>query len=182
MKSIKLPLIHKKQSLFVGAVVIGIASALFYVLLLANQSGQQQTAEAFVKQLQSQVDATDGSPRDGRDPASQGQTSLASAASQPTGTGQRTTQQATATDSNHHHTGGDTNLVASGSAVGANGCFVDYGKPGEQCLPAHAAPDGNLTCANVIKYFPNGITTVYGTDRFHLDTNHDGTACGSGDF
>ncbi len=72
------------------------------------------------------------------------------------------------------------------------GCRLEYGTPG-QCLPrippsqaAHAAhgmtPSDRWTCAEVRTLFPAGVTLrSAGIDPLGLDTDRDGTACGSGD-
>lgn len=127
-----------------------------------------------------QVDDETGAPRDGRDPASQQQSSLAAAASNPTGSGQRIENPEARTQV--ESSGAGVNDSPSEAALGANGCFVDYGIQGEQCVPSHAAVNGTLTCEGVKTHggFPDGVK-VSGTDRFNLDTNHDGVACGSGD-
>lgn len=132
--------------------------------------------------LQNQVDGSDGAPRSGRDPANQKQNSLASAASQPTGTGKRVTKPAAGVTGSNVQNNQPANNNAAGSGIGTNGCYVDYGKQGEQCVPVHAATNGVLTCDGVRTHggFPNGVI-VSGTDRFNLDTNKDGIACNSGD-
>jgi hypothetical protein len=65
-----------------------------------------------------------------------------------------------------------------------DGCSPFYGKPG-QCLPEqppHAQHGGTRrwTCTDVRTLFPQGVV-VARADRFQLDTNRDGVACGTGD-
>ncbi|HSH18360.1 MAG TPA: hypothetical protein VK978_03175, partial [Candidatus Saccharimonadales bacterium] len=67
------------------------------------------------------------------------------------------------------------------TGVNAAGCYINYGIQGEQCLPAGLAnADGTLSCDKVRTKFASGIK-VSGNDRFHLDHNHDGLACGAGE-
>jgi hypothetical protein len=138
--------------------------------------------KAVQEQLRGQVDAADGSPRSGRDPATQQQNSLSAAASRPTGVSasEVADRPASGVSGSHgnHATYNDVYDDPNKTGIGTNGCFIDYGKPGEQCLPVHAAGDDRVpTCSEVRKYFPEGIV-VSGTDRFHLDHNGDKLACG----
>jgi hypothetical protein len=149
---------------------------------LHNPAAIAKTANRqYQQQLKAQVQSTDGSPVAGRDPASQGQNSLARAASTPSGTGQRTDTIASnvAEDHSHH---ADPGVYSQGNAsdVAANGCLTNYGIPGEQCVPAYAPNNQPITCNYVRQQFPQGVK-VTGTDSRHLDANGDGTACGSGD-
>lgn len=134
--------------------------------------------------LKSQVDTARGEPRDGRDPSTQKQTSLAQAASAAHGNGLRTDKPASGvrgTASHDHSSHSHGYETAQDDGINAAGCFIDYGIPGEQCLAAGTAGDDKiLTCAEVRTKFADGIK-VSGTDRFHLDTNGDNWACGSGE-
>ncbi len=146
----------------------------------AQRLAIRQVSPAQQKQLRDQVDTASGSPRSGRDPSSQAQTDLSAAASAPSGTGLRTDKPAAGVqgDTNHSATHNHAHTDTSRSGLNAAGCFIDYGIQGEQCLPAHAAEsNGTLTCTEVRKHFPEGIK-VTGTDRYRLDTNRDGIACG----
>ncbi len=127
--------------------------------------------------LRQQVETANRVPLSGRDPAAQQQNSLSAAASRDNGTTLADTEGAP-TSGNGQPSGVTGDSKATG--IGSNGCYVDYGKQGEQCLPAHAAHHGSLTCDGVRKYFPAGIQ-VTGTDRFSLDKNGDKIACNSGD-
>lgn len=148
------------------------------------------------RQLRDQVDTATGSPRSGRDPATQQQDSLAAAASRPTlgggssdpssdfssGLSTDTSTGASGTEHSGHYQSSTSapNPDPKTSGISSSGCYYDYGKPGEECLPAHAAENGSLTCSGVRKHFPQGIK-VTGTDRFNLDKNHDGIACNDAD-
>lgn len=132
------------------------------------------------KGLREQVDTSSGAPRSGRDPSAQAQNSLSAAASAPSGTGLRTDKPAAGVqgDTKHQAAHGHVHGDARQTGLNVAGCYIDYGVQGEQCLPAHAADsNGNLTCTGVRKHFPEGIK-VSGTDRYRLDTNRDGVACG----
>lgn len=143
----------------------------------ADKQAKQQAQ--YERQLQAAVDTSTGAPRDGRDPASQGQNGLAAAASRPAGPGQQTDTPAAGVVEDHsgHDVKAETVLVDSkNSGVGNNGCLIDYGKPGEQCLPTPGTGQA-VSCDHVRKYFAHGIA-VTGQDRFKLDANGDKTACG----
>lgn len=165
-----------KRTLPVAALILIIVLVTAVLSLKTTTPSGDSTAqaEAYQEQLQSQVDTETGEPRSGRDPGTQLQTSLASAASSPTGAAYN--KPATTVTGNNGQNGNP-----SPTAIGANGCFIDYGIPGEHCVPAHVATNGTLTCNGVHNAgFHNGVK-VSGTDRFNLDTNHDGTACGAGE-
>ena len=151
---------------------------------LHNPAAVAKTANRqYQQQLKAQVQSTDGSPVAGRDPASQGQNSLAAAANKPSGTGLRTDGNTIASNvSEDHSHNADPSVTNQGAAsdVAANGCLTNYGKPGEQCVPAFNPNNQPLTCDYVRQQFPQGVK-VTGTDSRRLDTNSDGMACGSGD-
>lgn len=177
----------KRELKFIAPVAVVVVVALsftaFKVVGSSDNGGNHHDGHnAYEEQLVSQVDNTDGTPRDGRDPANQRQTSLASAASSSMGAGQRTDKPAADVkgDHSHHNSSSDVYGDPNKTGIGVNGCYVDYGIQGQQCVPAHAATNGNLTCDGVRKYFKDGVK-ITGKDRFHLDKNHDGTACGNGD-
>jgi len=167
-------------------VIIFVASVALTQMATAPKGNtpKPQTAAEYQKSLKASVDNTDGSPVSGRSPANQAQTSLAAAASTPSGTGTRTEKVASAvTGTTGSKVTPNQVYSAEQQKTGINdaGCFYDYGIPGQQCMPAHMAnADGSLSCDAVRMHFPDGLK-VSGTDRFHLDKNGDGTACGYGD-
>ncbi len=63
--------------------------------------------------------------------------------------------------------------------MGDDGCDHNYGAP-DVCVPWQIPAPRGKACAFLLA---NGFhaLTVYGTDRQHLDTNHDGIACDAGD-
>ena len=158
----------------------------------ANKKGKATPAavEAHKQALKSQVDTPGGEPQNGRDPASQQQSSLAQVASTPQGNsnGNRNTKPAaglTGTESHNHNHSPATKADVYGdpkkTGVNAAGCYVDYGKQGEQCVSVSlAGTDGILTCSEIRTQFATGVT-VSGTDRFQLDRNADKVACGTGE-
>jgi hypothetical protein len=162
----------------------GLTITLMSSRLAADQAAADATKAASNGQsYKGQVENSKGEPLNGRNPANQSQTSLASAASSPAGNGRRTDTPAKDVkgDQNHKTTYSDTYGDPKKTGINSAGCFVDYGIPGEQCMPAGMADkDGKLTCSAVHMHFPEGLK-VSGTDRFNLDTNHDGIACNSGD-
>lgn len=170
----------------VPVLIVLLFVACLAAIQLAASLGDKQSgpdAAAYKEQLRSQVEGPDGTPNSGRDPASQGQTSLADAASRPAGAGSRTDTPAAGVtgDHNTHNTSGDVYGDANQTGVNSAGCYIDYGVQGQECLPAHAAgSDGKLTCGEVRQHFPKGVK-VTGTDRFKLDANGDKLACGSGE-
>lgn len=142
-----------------------------------------QAAQAYKETLQGQVDTSRGEPQAGRDPSSQQQTSLAYAASSANGAGSRTDKPAAGVSGHNHTQTSYSDVYGDPQKTGINsaGCFVDYGIPGEQCVPAGlAGDDGLLTCAELRSQFADGVK-LSGSDRFHLDHNRDGWACGTGE-
>lgn len=175
----KKPQVRRILPAVVAAAVV-IAVVVFQAIASTPADTNPRDVESYKKALQGQVTEGNGAPSNGRDPSTQQQTSLASAASQPSGVGQRTDTPAADVTGDHNHDTQPNDVYGDSkkTGIGTNGCYIDYGIQGEQCLPAHAAMGGELTCDNVRSHdFPHGIK-VTGTDRFHLDTNHDGTACG----
>lgn len=146
-----------------------------------GESPARQAASPIRQQLRNQVEKANGSPLKGRDPANQSQSSLLSAAAQSNGIGRRTDKPAVGVR-------GDTRRVDPASVlpdskktgVMANGCLIDYGQPGQECVPARMISKTSIACDEIRKVFPNGVL-VSGTDRFGLDTDSDGIACGPGD-
>jgi hypothetical protein len=133
-------------------------------------------------QLRSEVDAANGAPRSGRDPAALKQTSLAAAAAKPVGNGDRASKPARNATRDHAHDAmpGDMLMDPKTSGELDSGCATGYGQPGAQCLPVKGPNGAKLTCAYVVKIFPHGVV-VLGADRLKLDANHDKIACGPGD-
>lgn len=169
--------------IFVAAVVI---TAVTFENRSSSAAAGKKTTAAIEKNkdaLRSQVDTTSGTPQDGRDPSMQQQTSLESAMSTPNVAGTRTSKPAAGVtgDTNHHVTHGDVYGDPAQTGVNSAGCLIDYGIRGEQCLPAGLrSDDGMLSCDKVRTRFADGIK-VTGVDRFHLDHNGDGLACGAGE-
>jgi hypothetical protein len=139
-------------------------------------------ARVYLSDLRSQVDTPAAAPRPGGDPARQRQQSLAAAAAQPNGIGRRVAKPARAVRGDRSRRVAPERIYAALEARGLNqaGCFIDYGRPGDQCLPAHVAQGQTVTCTAVRAHFPDGIV-VTRRDRFRLDRNGDGVACGRGD-
>jgi hypothetical protein len=148
----------------------------------ATTPDQAVNARVFQAELRSQVDTPAAAPRPGGDPAAQRQQSLAAAAAQPKGAGRRVAKPARGIRGARGRAVTSDRIYAALKARGLNesGCFVDYGRPGDQCLPAHLARGGMVTCADVRTHFRSGIV-VARRDRFRLDRNGDGVACGAGD-
>lgn len=63
--------------------------------------------------------------------------------------------------------------------MGDDGCDHNYGS-GDTCVPWQIPVSHGKACSWLLA---NGFSAlkVYGTDRQHLDTNHDGIACDAGD-
>jgi hypothetical protein len=161
----------------VVAVIVGLA--VLAMMLVLRDNSASVSAKAYKGDLRGQVDTTAGAPRDGRDPAGQGQNDLATVASKPAGAGKRTDTPAAGVKATGQAAAPATtgSSTAQQTGLGTNGCYIDYGIQGQECLPAHAATNGTLTCDGVRMHFSHGIA-VTGTDRFHLDHNTDGIACG----
>ncbi len=169
-------------------VPIGVAMAAavmlvgFPVFVSARVPDESVNARVYLAELRSQVDTPTAAPRPGGDPAAQRQQSLATAAAQPKGAGRRVVKPARAIRGDRNRRVTSDRIYAALKARGLNesGCFVDYGRAGDQCLPAHVAQGQTVTCTAVRAHFPSGIV-VARRDRFRLDRNGDGVACGAGD-
>ena len=152
------------------------------IKLPSNGGGIKPVSVAeYKEQLRQQADDDTGAPQSGRSPSNQLQTGLSDAASQPNGTGTRTDTPASGLtgSTDNHHDAPANNSQETG--INSAGCYIDYGIQGQECLPAHAATNGTLTCSDVRNHgFPDGIK-VTGTDRFKLDKNGDKIACGAND-
>jgi hypothetical protein len=119
----------KMKSILLAAVTLSLVGATF---VMAERS---KPLTAYQLQLRSQVDNANGSPKNGRDPAGQPQTSLAWAASQAVGTGLRTDKPAAAVTEDHsHHVHSEAVLPVKGSGKLSNGCLTGYPNPGEKCV------------------------------------------------
>lgn len=177
----------------VAVVAVGIVIALGLSSTPSTNSASE--LEASRRQLRSEVDTVSGAPRSGRDPSSQPQNDLASAASKPSGTGrQLETKPATGSPStapnattpastnvqHGQHAASETLHDPKQTGTSSGGCLLAYGKSGEQCLPARAPGNLPLTCDYIRKQFPLGIQ-VNGTDTLSLDMNQDKVACNAGD-
>lgn len=127
-------------------------------------------------QTDNQLETTTGAPAKGRNPASQQQTALGAAASQPIGAGQRTSRPAADLKGDKRRVNpADVLPDTKKTGMLANGCLADYGRPGEECVPSYAVSQAN-PCQSIRRNFPGGVV-VSGSDRFNLDTNRNGTAC-----
>ncbi len=162
--------------------VLALGLALIRTASIAdNGPSKPVDASAARESLRQQVETADRVPRDGRDPASQQQNSLSAAASRDNGTTLTDTESTGIAGNGQPAKPSDVYADSSKSGIGSNGCYVDYGIQGQQCLPAHAAHHGSLTCDGVRKHFPKGVQ-VTGTDRFNLDKNGDKIACNDADL
>lgn len=147
------------------------------VAVAANASGIIGGETPYEASLRATVDKANGAPR--LNPANVRQTSLAEAASGKNGPGTRVDK--LARDAKFSKIQRRPNLPdVKQTGIVSGGCLIDYGTPGDQCLPAHTRGGGQLTCAYVRSIFPDGVP-VTGRDRFHLDSNGDQIACGPGD-
>lgn len=148
-----------------------------------DSAAAKASAREYQKVLRGQVDSPSGEPREGRDPSAQKQSSLAEAASSVNGNGARTEKPAAGVtgDTNSRASHADVFEDPAKTGVNSAGCYIDYGVPGEQCVRAGlAGSDGILSCEEVRTRFASGVT-VSGKDRFQLDHNLDGWACGTGE-
>lgn len=116
-----------------------------------------------------------------QDPASQRQTSLASAASTPNSSGNNGDNPASGVSGGNKRVDPKDVLGGrKGSGISSGGCAVGYGRP-DQCVPARAPGGGPATCTQVRRMFPNGVG-VTGSDQLKLDRNNDKVACSTGDM
>ena len=124
------PLINR--SLILLFVLVGTFAAV-HMVSAAHDTTNKQT---YQQQLQSEVDTTAGAPMDGRNPATQTQTSLAYAASQATGPGQQVDKPAANIVGDSSHKVNPTSVLPDTKNTGvlSGGCLVGYGIPGQQCV------------------------------------------------
>jgi hypothetical protein len=115
---------------------VAFAAVAFLAMGATVLAVRPQPLTAYQLQLRSQVDAADGSPKTGRDPISQPQTSLAWAASQPVGNGLRTDSPAAAVTGAQSHPVNPAGVLPNPKATGKqiNGCLIGYPDPGEKCF------------------------------------------------
>lgn len=172
---------YPKHSVHIGRLV-GFVLLLAIILatgafVTAAQTVAPTNPAVYRRQLESQVDTPSGAPVSGRDPAAQGQNSLAAVASMPSGVGQRVADPAANVVATHNHVMPSSVLPDPKSGVLASGCLANYGVPGAQCVPAHAPGNQPLTCAFINTLFPKGVK-ITGVDTLHLGQGKD-TACGN---
>lgn len=161
----------------VGVVATGVAATALLVPGIATAGPGESVLTPYQRILQGKVENPDGSPRAGRDPAVQRQTSLTAVASRPNpGAGSRVEKPAAGLR------GSTVRRPAPAPTPGtiAGGCASGYGVPGDQCVPLRAPGNRAMTCTYVVGLFPAGVR-VTGRDTLRLDTNRDQVACGRGD-
>jgi hypothetical protein len=171
-----------KSRLFMPLLAFAVLVCMWVVMgFITPAESARQSEEAYKQELKSAVDKPNGAPRDGRDPASQGQNSLASAASKENGAGLRTDKPAANVKGDNGKHVHPNEVLADPKTDGttSGGCIIGYGQAGGQCLPTNG-DHKNITCDYVRKYFPNGVAVI-GDDSLKLDKNGDMTACGNGD-
>jgi hypothetical protein len=171
----------KFKSIFKSRLFMPLLAFVVLVGFITPAESARQSEKAYKQELKSAVDKPNGAPRDGRDPASQGQNSLASAASKENGAGLRTDKPAANVkgDNGKHVHPHDVLADPKTDGTTSGGCIIGYGQAGAQCLPTNG-DHKKITCDYVRKYFPNGVA-VTGDDSLKLDKNGDKTACGNGD-
>jgi hypothetical protein len=161
-------------------IAVAIAALVAGAVTVAN-AARDPGPSSYAQSLRAEVQTPTGAPRPGSDPAAQRQTSLAEAAREHHGIG--TWNSAPARDVK-----GGTARRDPGDVLGdpkrtgllSSGCALGYGAPGAQCVPARGPGDKPMSCAYLVKLFPDGVP-VEGRDTLKLDRNHDGRACGPGD-
>jgi hypothetical protein len=170
----KKPLINR--SLVLLFVLLGTFAAV-HMVSAANDSSNKQT---YQQQLQSQVDTTTGAPIDGRNPASQTQTTLAYAASQPAGPGQQVDKPAAAVTGTEKHVDPTSVLPdTKNTGVLAGGCLLGYG--------AQAAGSTLNLSSLSLTCDPNGQQALQGiqlisTDLVNPSRPSDKAACNISDL
>src|SRR5262245_53959504 len=104
------------------------------VFVTAQPPDAAVNARVYLAELRSQVDTPTAAPRPGGDPAAQRQQSLATAATQPNGAGRRVAKPARGIRGDRNRRVTSDRIYAAIKARGLNesGCFVDYGRPGDQ--------------------------------------------------
>ncbi len=182
MKQLPKQLLARSQRLLLNrsVVLLLLLTAGFTIAHLSFAAkNSEQATRIYQNQLRSQVETSEGAPREGRDPAVQQQDSLSIAASLPSGNGQRVDNPASDVpaekqDHTNHSSHTSPKPITSG-------CLADYGVAGEQCLPKYIADTKPVNCAAVKKMFAQGIK-VNGTDSLGLDSDRNMVACDAGDL
>jgi hypothetical protein len=174
-------MITRKLRLFMPLIAFTLLVGVWAVMGITPAESASQSEKTYKEELKSAVDKPNGTPRDGRDPSSQRQNSLASAASKANGAGLRTDKPAANVKGDNHNHVHPHDVLADPKTDGmtSGGCILGYGKAGEQCLPTNG-DHKKISCDYVRKYFPDGVA-VTGDDKLKLDKNGDMTACGKGD-
>jgi hypothetical protein len=162
--------------------LVAIAIVAFMALFVGGADAAWRLGRsAYYCILRSEAQDSRGAPRTGKDPALQRQTRLAAAARAPEGsvTWGGAPARSVSGGAPRRRAG---SVLADPKMTGvlASGCAVGYGAAGAQCVPARRPGNLPLTCAYLVTQLPDGVT-VTGRDRLHLDTNHDGLACGRSD-
>lgn len=136
-------------------VSLGLVTALLGISMIAEGSNSKPLTP-YQHQLQAEVQNANGSPANGRDPASQMQTSLAAAASQPAGVGLRASKVAANVTGDQSHHVQPSSVLPDPKKTGmySNGCLVGYANPGQTCVtsstpgatPASCNMNSSLPC------------------------------------
>lgn len=166
---------HGKYVWIIATSVLLLLAIVSSILLWTHSrsSGSSITPEAYRKELQSQVQTANGAPINGRDPADQVQTSLASAANAQDVIGKRVLKPAAKIVGTVRHTDPTSVLPDTKKThVLASGCLLGYGVPGVQCVPAKAPNNQPLNCNFIRTVFPNGVK-ILGTDYLNLGQGSD---------
>jgi hypothetical protein len=178
---------NKPQLNRAALMIILVVAAFAGLHMTVSANGAPKSTKTYQQQLQSEVETDYGSPRDGRNPASQTQTSLAYAASQPAGPGQQVDKPAAAVVGSHsHHVDPKTVLPDTrNTGVVSGGCLLGYGQPGEKCVQVGKAQPANgakLTGNLPLNCDPSQTLALQGillnsTDPFNRPAASDKAAC-----
>ena len=127
--------IVSSKFLYLGCALVALVAT--QQLVTADRS-PRLTAKQYEQSLTAQVDTDNGSPRPGRDPASQQQASLSYAASQPTGNGTRTDTPAKAIIGGQAPISPNSVLPDTHKThVLSSGCMVMPNMPSGTCMPVN---------------------------------------------
>lgn len=171
----------------------------FAAIHMVSAATSNKDGRTYQQQLQDEVDTSAGAPQDGRNPASQTQTSLAYAASQANGPGQQVEKPAASVVGNTSHRVDPKSVLPDTKSTGvvSGGCLLGYGNPGAQCVQVGKVTAAQttgvsgstslnlsslpLSCDTNVKQALQGVQ-LNGIDPFSISTSNGKAACNVSDL
>ncbi len=121
--------------MFNGRYIIAITALAAVSIAFMAEADRSAPLTPYQLSLRSQVDAVNGAPQSGRNPAAQVQTSLTAAASAPVGNGLRTETPASDVKVTQRQVK-PSDVLPDPHVTGRyfNGCIIGYALPGQTCV------------------------------------------------